>query len=205
MSSVNTMVFSTSSLSLPAALPLPLGKRLTSSQLTSINAHLDRLLLALYALTGLDEAAWQKALQQVALWEFAPTVKAMGRFEHPQLLQATSVKQLDLEDIRALVAVISYLTQQYQELLRRSVTLIEQTTEQGKDPFQTVLLGEYGEKLRHLDQVYRVKQSQSVATLTDDRALSLLMELLFYSSQNGARRLWGVLLVTAQTLVYEAG
>jgi hypothetical protein len=166
---------------------------------------LDRLLLALYALTGLDEAAWQKALQQFALWEFAPTVKAMGRFEHPQLLQATSVKQLDLEDIRALVAVISYLTQQYQELLRRSVTLIEQTTEQGKDPFQTVLLGEYGEKLRHLDQFYRVKQSQSVATLTDDRALSLLMELLFYSSQNGARRLWGVLLVTAQTLVYEAG
>jgi hypothetical protein len=205
MLSVNTMVFSDSSLSLPAALPLPLGKRLTPSQLTSINAHLDRLLLALYALTGLDEAAWQKALQQFALWEFAPTVKAMGRFEHPQLLQATSVKQLDLEDIRALVAVISYLTQQYQELLRRSVTLIEQTTEQGKDPFQTVLLGEYGEKLRHLDQFYRVKQSQSVATLTDDRALSLLMELLFYSSQNGARRLWGVLLVTAQTLVYEAG
>ena len=191
-------------LSAAPSLSLPLGKRLTPSQLTSINAHLDQLLLALYALTGLDEATWRKSLQQVSLTEFAPA-EAMNRLEHPQTWQAQAVNKLDLEGIRTLVAVIGHLTQQYQELLRRSVTLIEQTTEQGKDPFQTILLGEYGEKLRHLDQVYRVKQSQPIAALTDDRALSLLMELLFYSSQNGARRLWGVLLVTAQTLVYEAG
>lgn len=193
------------SVSPPSSLPLPLGKRLTPAQLTSINVHLDQLLLALYALTGLDEATWQRALQQVSGVEFASALKGINRLEHPQGLQAQAVNQLDLDSIRVLVAVISHLTQQYQELLRRSVTLIEQTMAQGKDPLQTILLGDYGEKLRHLDQSYRVKQSQSVTALTDDRALSLLMELLFYSSQNGARRLWGVLLVTAQTLVYEAG
>jgi len=202
--SVNVMVSSNSSLSAPTPLSLPLGKRLTDAQLVSINTHLDQLLLALYALTELEEVTWRRALHQVALGEFAPAMAAMGRLEHPQGLRAPSVSQLDLDGIRAMVAVISHLTQQYQELLRRSVTLVEQTTEQGKDPFQTILLGGYGEKLRELDQVYRAKQPQSVPALTGDRALSLLMELLFYSSDNGARRLWGVLLITAQTLVYEA-
>jgi hypothetical protein len=198
------MTFAHSPISPPSPLSLPLGKRLTPEQLTRINAHLDQLLLALYALTGLDEVTWQQALHQVTLGDWTTAPAPMSRLEHPQGLRATAVSQLDLETIRVLVAVIGHLTQQHQELLRRSVTLAEQTTAQGKDPFQTVLLGDYGKKLRSLDQTYRAKQPRSVTALTDDRALSLLVELLFYSSQNGARRLWGVLLVTAQIFVYEA-
>lgn len=197
------MVSSPSPLSAAAA-SLPLGQRLTPDQLTSINAHLDQLLLALYALTDLSQATWQNALRQVEGWELASADASINRLGHPQGLQAKAVNQLDLNGIRALVAMISYLTQHYQELLRRAVTLVEQTTAQGKDPFQTILLGDYRQKLQHLDQSYRAKHPQAVANLTDERALSLLMELLFYSSQEGARRLWGVLLITAQTLVYEA-
>ncbi|MFM1843256.1 MAG: hypothetical protein RLZZ490_1998 [Cyanobacteriota bacterium] len=202
---VHAMAFNDPSPSPLSSLSLPLGKRLTPPQLTSINVHLDQLLLALYALTDLDEATWQGALQQVSGGDVTLDLNAMNPVEQVQGLRPQAVNLLDVESIRALVGVISYLTQQYQELLRRSVTLAEQTIAQGKDPFQTILLGNYGKKLRHLAQSYCAKHPQAGATLTNDRILSLLMELLFYSSQNGARRLWGVLLVTAQTFVYEAG
>jgi hypothetical protein len=198
------MAFRNSSPTVPSAFPLLLDQPLTPSQLARINIHLDQLLLALYALTGLDQAIWQQTLRQVETRDPGVTVKTVNRLEIPQALPSQSVSQLDLDGIRALVAVISHLTQQYQELLRRAITLAEQRTEQGKDPFQTMLLGGYATKLKHLNQSYCANQSQSIAPLTDDSVLSLLMELLFYSSQDGARRLWGVLLVTAQTLVYEA-
>lgn len=188
----------------PSSPVLPLGQRLTPAQLTQINAHLDRLLLALYALTGLDAATWQQALREASTLDLPAAGEAIARLEHPQAIQAPTEASLDLDSVRTLAAVIGQLARQYQELLRRSVALIEQTLTQGSAPFLTTLLGEYRDKLRQLDTAYRRKHPQGIAPLTDDRALSLLTELLFYSSQDGVRRLWRVLLVEAQTLAYES-
>lgn len=150
-----------------------------------MNIYLDQLLLALVALTDLDENTWNHALEKASspgnslAQSYPPGTKPIGK--------------LNTQGIRTLAMAIAYLSQHYQELLRRSVSLTEQTTEQGKNPLQTSLLREYGQKLQGTWQSYQTKKGSSVPLLTEDRILSLLTELFFYSSQDGSRRLWRVL------------
>ncbi|AGF52216.1 slr0397 [Synechocystis sp. PCC 6803] len=161
-------------------------------QLRQMNCYLDQLLLALVALTDVDEDTWTAILEKIS--SSTTTGQSLTR-KYP--IPAVAPGQLDVEGIRLLAMAIAYLGAHYQELLRRSVSLVEQTKEQGKNPLQTVLLSEYARKFTSAWQAYGEKQGGEahipLAPITSDRLLSLLTELFFFSSQDGPRRLWGVL------------
>jgi Protein of unknown function (DUF3038) len=101
---------------------------------------------------------------------------------------------MDVEEARSLVLIIGYLAQQYQELLRRAVALLEQTILQNQQPHQASLLGDY---LDNFSQIYqdRLEEGEKVTgEQITQLAFKLLVDLLFYSSTNGHRRLWLALL-----------
>ncbi|UAJ74225.1 DUF3038 domain-containing protein [Synechocystis sp. PCC 7339] len=161
-------------------------------QLRQMNCYLDQLLLALVALTDVDQDTWTTTLETISL----PTTTGQSLTKkYP--VPAVAPGQLDVEGIRLLAMAITYLGAHYQELLRRSVSLVEQTKEQGKNPLQTVLLSEYARKFTSAWQAYVEKQGGEahipLPAPTPDRLLTLLTELFFFSSQDGPRRLWGVL------------
>jgi hypothetical protein len=123
---------------------------------------------------------------RVALWRLrqsSPLRKGQG-----------GRKKLDVEEARALVLIGCHLAKTHQELIRRAVALLEQVTEQHREPHQTALLGDYLDNFSNTYQE-RMEEGETVAShrLTN-LALKLLIDLLFYSAPNGPRRLWLALL-----------
>lgn len=85
------------------------------------------------------------------------------------------------------IQFLSYLCQQHQELIRRAVSLMEQMTKEGKDPWQISLLKDYNQRLI-------ASHSPRVLQLTEREfhqwSGKILLDLLFYSSPYGQPRLW---------------
>jgi hypothetical protein len=107
-------------------------------------------------------------------------------------------KKLDVEEARSLVLIICHLAKQHQELIRRAVALLEQLSEQNREPHQASLLGDY---LDAFSNTYQERMDEGENVSTDSLthlALKLLIDLLFYSSPNGHRRLWLALLDRAR-------
>lgn len=170
------------------------------TQLDNIKTQLDLVLLALEALAGIgSEAMLQAAIElnlestvgdRVTLWRL--------RQSNPQRKGTGGRKRLDVEEARSLVLICCYLAKQYQELIRRAVILLEQLTESNRPPHQAALLGDY---LDAFTNYYQERMSTPLASPNTlaDLALKLLLDLLFYSSSNGPRRLWLALLERANT------
>jgi hypothetical protein len=174
---------------------LTLANQPDPAQLDNIKAQLDLVLLALEALAKISsEAILQAAVElnladvvsdRVALWRLrqsSPLRKGHGR------------KRLDVEEARALVLIICHLAKQHQELIRRAVALLEQLTEQEKEPHQAALLGDY---LDNFSNTYQERMEEGENASPDQLthlALKLLVDLLFYSAPSGSRRLWLALL-----------
>lgn len=187
----------------PASTPrwedLPLASQPDPVQLDNIKAQLDLVLLALEALAGIgSEAILQAATElnlesviadRVSLWRLrqsSPLRKGQGR------------KKLDVEEARSLVLIICHLAKQQQELIRRAVALLEQLTEQNREPHQASLLGDY---LDAFSNTYQERMEDGEDTSPDvltHLALKLLIDLLFYGGPGGPRRLWLALLDRAQ-------
>ena len=179
-----------------------LGERLTTTQIAGINQHLDNLLRALWALTEMDDQAWQAALTRIHPDDkVIPVTVTEGETNKG----TATDRQLEIATIRSFSQVISELAADSQELLCRAVSLIEQCQASEKDPSNIRLLADYLQRLRHLPAPPLVPGHADNAALTPEQSLGLLTELLFYSSQDGPRRLWDVLLITAQNWVYETG
>ncbi|MDX2243775.1 MAG: DUF3038 domain-containing protein [Leptolyngbyaceae cyanobacterium bins.302] len=187
---------STTKPTVPVAAALPLAALPDPDQLDNIKAQLDLVLLALESLAGIgSEAMLQAAIalnlesvvaDRVALWRLrqsSPLRKGQG-----------GRKKLDVEEARALVLICCHLAKEQQELIRRAVTLLEQVTEQNREPHHVSLLGDYLDRFNNMYQE-RMEDGEAVSpeTLTH-LALKLLIDLLFYSAPNGSRRLWLALL-----------
>lgn len=165
-------------------------------QLDNIKAQLDLVMLALETLTGIGSDAILTAAAQlnvesaisdrVTLWRLrssSPLRKGQG-----------GRKKLDVEEARSLVLIICHLAKQHQELIRRAVALLEQMTEQNRAPHQAALLGDY---LDAFSNKYSDRMEDGENISSDAKAhlaLKLLIDLLFYSSNGGHRRLWLALL-----------
>jgi Protein of unknown function (DUF3038) len=179
----------------PSAKPdlemLPLAGQPDPGQLDNIKAQLDLVLLALEALANIgSEAILQAATElnlaavvadRVALWRLrqsSPLRKGQGR------------KRLDVEEARSLVLIICHLAKQQQELVRRAVALLEQLTEQNREPHQVALLGDYLDSFSNAYQERMEDGENTPQAQLTQLALRLLIDLLFYSSPSGARRLW---------------
>jgi Protein of unknown function (DUF3038) len=173
---------------------LPLAGQPDPTQLDNIKAQLDLVLLALEALGGIgSEAVLQAATElnladvvadRVSLWRLrqsSPLRKGQGR------------KRLDVEEARSLVLIICHLAKQQQELIRRAVALLEQLTEQNREPHQVALLGDYLDRFSN-DYQERMEDDDTPQSQLTHLALKLLIDLLFYSAPSGSRRLWLALL-----------
>ena len=169
-------------------------------ELENIKCHLDLVLLALEAIANISSEAIIKAAQdlnlesvigdRITLWRLRssnPKRKSSGR------------KKLDVEEARSLVLIICHLANQHQELLRRGVTLLEQATEQNVSPYKTALLGNYLDKFINYYHE-RIAETQQITTESlSHLAWKLLIDLLFYSGQNGHRLLWVAIFDAAET------
>lgn len=165
------------------------------TQLDNIKAQLDLVLLALEALAGIGSEAMLQAAADLNLTEMVGDRVALWRLRQSSpLRKGQGRKRMDVEEARSLVLICAHLAKQHQELVRRAVALLEQLTEQHRPPHQAALLGDY---LDRFSNTYQERMEEGESANPDELthlALKLLIDLLFYGSANGARRLWLALL-----------
>ena len=167
-------------------------KGIDDKELEDIKYHLDLVLLALEAIAEISSEAIIKAAQDLNLESVIGDRISLWRLRasNPKRKSSGGRKKLDVEEARSLVIIICYLANQHQELLRRGVSLLEQVTEQNEPPHQTALLGNYLDRFINYYQA-RIAETQNVSVeYLSDLAWKLLIDLLFYSGQNGHRLLW---------------
>jgi hypothetical protein len=174
---------------------LTLTRQPDPTQLDNIKAQLDLVLLALEALANIGSEAMLQAAADLNLTEVVADRVSLWRLRQSSpLRRGQGRKRLDVEEARSLVLITCHLAKQHQELIRRAVALLEQVTEQNREPHQAALLGDYLDKFSNTYQE-RMEDSETVSSkeLTH-LALKLLIDLLFYSAASGTRRLWMALL-----------
>ncbi len=171
---------------------LPLSHEPDPTQLDNIKAQLDLVLLALEALAELGSEAMLQAAEDLHVEAFMGDCVALWRLRQSSPLRKGQGgrKKLDVEEARALVLVSCYLAKQQQELIRRAVALLEQTTEQNREPHQAALLGDYLDRFNNTYQERMDNGDSTPPQTLTHLALRLLIDLLFYSAPNGPRRLW---------------
>ena len=164
----------------------------TVNQLDNIKVHLDLVILALEAIANITSDSILHAAQKLDLTSVVSDRVALWRLRQSNPLRNSSGgrKKLDVEEARSLVLIICYLAKQEQELLRRAVSLLEQITSQNKPPHQTALLGDYLDKFINLYQERMETQQEITPDKLSSLALKLLIDLLFYSGNNGHRLFW---------------
>lgn len=165
-------------------------------QLDNIKAQLDLILLALEAIAHLSSEAMLQAATELKLESMISDRVSLWRLRQSSPLRKGQGgrKKLDVDEARALTLIICHLAKQHNELIRRAVALLEQLTEQNREPHQAALLGNYLDTFQNTYQE-RMEQGEAVSTETlTQLALKLLIDLLFYGSPQGVRRLWLTLL-----------
>ncbi len=165
-------------------------------QLDNIKAQLDLILLALEAIANLSSEAMLQAATDLKLESMISDRVSLWRLRQSSPLRKGQGgrKKLDVDEARALTLIICHLAKQQNELIRRAVALLEQLTEQNREPHQAALLGNYLDTFHNTYQE-RMEQGETVPTDTlTNLALKLLIDLLFYGSPQGVRRLWLTLL-----------
>lgn len=174
---------------------LALSQQPDPNQLDNIKAQLDLVLLALEALTQISSEAMLQAAADLNLTDLVADRVALWRLRQSSpLRRGQGRKRMDVEEARALVLIICHLAKQHHELIRRAVALLEQLTEQDRQPYQAALLGDY---LDHFSNAYQERMEADQTSSTDQLSqlgLKLLIDLLFYSAPTGSRRLWMALL-----------
>jgi hypothetical protein len=170
------------------------------TQLEDIKAHLDLLLLALEALAGIGSEEMLQAATDLHLGVVISNRVTLWRFRQSSSLRKGEGgrKKLDVEEARALVLITCRLAQQSQELIRRAVALLEQLSEQNREPHQAALLGDYLDTFTNTYQDRMEAGDETPTEVLTRLALKLLIDLLFYSNPGGTRRLWLALLDRAK-------
>ena len=169
-------------------------------QLENIKSHLDLVLLALEAIANISSEAILQAAKDLNLESVVGDRITLWRLRasNPQRKSSGGRKKLDVEEARSLVLIICFLANQHQELLRRAVSLLEQATSQNKSPHQIALLGNYLDQFINYYQDRITNSSDLSPSLISQLAWKLLIDLLFYSGQNGHRLLWIAIFDAAQ-------
>lgn len=175
---------------------LNLSAQPSPDQLDNIKAQLDLILLALEAIANLSSEAMLQAASELKLESMISDRVSLWRLRQSSPLRKGQGgrKKLDVDEARALTLIICHLAKQHNELIRRAVALLEQLTEQNREPHQAALLGNY---LDTFHNTYQERMEYGETVPTDSLthlALKLLIDLLFYGNPQGVRRLWLTLL-----------
>jgi hypothetical protein len=181
---------------LSALAALPITQAPDPSQLDNIKSQLDLVLLAIETLTGIGSEAMLQAAAHLRLEDIVADRVSLWRLRQANPLRKGQGgrKKLDIEEARALVLICCHLAKQHQELIRRSVALLEQLTEQNRPPHQAALLGDYLDRFQNTYEDRMEEENLPNSNALNHLALKLLIDLLFYSGPQGARRLWMALL-----------
>ena len=171
-----------------------------STQLDNIKTQIDLVLLALESLAGIGSEAMLQAASALNLESKIPDRVTLWRLRQSNPLRKGEGgrKKLDIEEARSLVLIGCFLAKQHQELIRRAIDLLEQAAQNDSEPHRTAMLGDYLDAFNNTYQE-RMEDDRNISTenLTQ-LALKLLVDLLFYSSPGGHRRLWLALLDRSQ-------
>jgi hypothetical protein len=186
---------------MPASNPklddLLLKSRLDSSQLNQMNIELELVTIALAALTQIERVAMRQIAEDLQLESIVgdwldewPLVGVASPLEN----RVSSHKQLDVEQLRAVVSIVNHVAQTHQALVRQTIYHWQQTIRAAQLPLQSPPLAEYINNFITIYQTRlgrdKIPSFESLSTA----ALTLSIELLFYGSPNGHQRLWGALL-----------
>lgn len=177
------------------SLPIADQTQPNRSQLDNIKAQLDLVLLALEALVGIGSEAVLQAAADLNLQAVVSDRVSLWRLRQSNPLRRGTGgrKKLDIEEARSLVMISCYLAQQHQAVIREAVERLEAVAETQCQPHQVALLGDYLDNFTNTYQERMAEDALSTDALTD-LALKLLIDLLFYSNNQGPRRLWMALL-----------
>lgn len=176
---------------------LVLNTELDRQQLERMAENLETISIALVALTQVGKAEIEDAARDLHLEAsgLAPAPNLVSEWIESWYLPPTqSLQQLDVRELRVLVLVISHLAQEYQTLIRRNISYWEQTIEYRQLPLQSPSLADYISNFIKLYQERGSKPTDLSIERLSDAALGLTIELLFYSSLAGHKRLWNALL-----------
>ena len=171
-----------------------------STQLDNIKTQIDLVLLALESLAGIGSEAMLQAALALNLESKIPDRVTLWRLRQSNPLRKGEGgrKKLDIEEARSLVLIACFLAKQHQELIRRAIDLLEQAPQNDSEPHKTAMLGDY---LDAFNNTYLERMEDDRNTSTENLtqlAFKLLVDLLFYSSPGGHRRLWLALLDRSQ-------
>lgn len=165
-------------------------------QLENIKTHLDLLLIALESLTEISSEAILAAAKQLNLKSTIADRVTLWRLRqsNPQRKSSGGRKKLDIEEARSLVLIICYLARDRHETIRNACLLLEITSKKKQPLHRDRVLGEYLDTFTNIYQE-RMRSNGNIAPEElYNLAQKLLIDLLFYSSPNGHRRLWLALL-----------
>jgi hypothetical protein len=166
-------------------------------QLHQIKAHLDLVILALEALTGISSEAILQAAEELELKEVLGDRITLWRLRQANPLRKGKGgrKKLDVDEARAMALISSHLAAQNQIAIRNAIAQLEACSAQNRPPYQAPILGDYLDAFNNLygDRM-NINPSQIVNSALEKLALKLLIDLLFYSAPTGSRRLWVALL-----------
>ena len=166
-----------------------------AAQLDNIKTQLDLVLLALESLIGIGSEAMLEAAAELGLQNVVSDRVALWRLRqsNPMRRGTGGRKKLDIEEARSLVMISAHLARKHQDGIRRAVCLLESLTEAEQPPHTAAQLGNYLDQFTNLYQD-RMADDHRTPDALSDLALKLLIDLLFYGSPQGPRRLWMALL-----------
>ena len=168
-------------------------------QLHAIKAHLDLVLLALEALTGLGSDEMLAVAEKLNLEEILSDRITLWRLRQASpLRKGKGRKKLDVDEARAMTLISCTLAAQQQFAIRDAVTRLEKCTAQKQPPHRDNILCDYLDRFNTLYQERMAEEDQAQPDAIQRLALKLLIDMLFYSSQIGSRRLWVALFERSQ-------
>jgi len=167
-------------------------------QLYQIKAHLDLILLALEALTEISSETMLQAAEELNLQNILSDRLILWRLRQANPLRKgnngknnSGRKKLDVDEAKAIALITSHIAAQHQTAIRQAVAELEKCTAKKTSPHQQKILGDYLDRFHCL---YAERMTPTPDQNLQKLALKLLIDLLFYSSSTGSRRLWMSLL-----------
>jgi hypothetical protein len=174
----------------------PFSEDIETPQLQQIKAHLDLILLALEALTGIGSEAMLQAAEELNLQEVLSDRITLWRLRQASPLRKGKGgrKKLDVDEARAMALIGCHLAAKSHTKIRDAVAHLEKCTAQKCPPYQDADLGDYLDRFNDFYQERMAEEGQIASSSLQRLALKLLIDLLFYSAPTGSRRLWVALL-----------
>ena len=184
---------------MPASNPklddLSLPSSLDSSQLNQIATELDLVAIAISALTRIERVEMRQVAQDLQVESLLSDW--IDKWSSERFAPA---KQLDLDRLRALILTIVRLAHTHQAVIRQNVNYWHQTVQSEQLPLQAPALADYLNNFLTLYQAQMGSEANRSIEALSTAALTLLVELLFYSGATGHLRLWAALLQRAQSI-----